>query len=167
MDNSAYVVVGVVNDHADAVIKAAATFAERFGAELICATVNPTRYATGIEREDDQAGYALTTASIDPDIPDERLERFSPRLEARIAHALTDRDVRWSVRALAGGPAQELSRLAEDLDAAMIVVGTRESGLGGTLHEFLNGSVAVQLAHRQRRPVVVVPLGGVPKASDV
>lgn len=40
----------------------------------------------------------------------------------------------------------------------MIVVGTRPAGFRGTVHEFLSGSVAAQLAHHQRRPVVVVPL---------
>jgi nucleotide-binding universal stress UspA family protein len=43
----------------------------------------------------------------------------------------------------------------------MIVVGTREPGFRGTVHEFINGSVAAQLAHRQHRPVVVIPLNPV------
>ena len=46
----------------------------------------------------------------------------------------------------------------EELDARYIVVGTREAGLRGSVREFFNGSVAVHLAHRQHRPVIVVPL---------
>ncbi|WP_284328799.1 hypothetical protein [Demequina litorisediminis] len=41
------------------------------------------------------------------------------------------------------------------------MVGTREPGLRGTLHEFFSGSVAAQLSHRQHRPVLVVPLAPV------
>jgi nucleotide-binding universal stress UspA family protein len=40
----------------------------------------------------------------------------------------------------------------------MIIVGSRRGGLRSTMHEFFGGSVAAHLAHRQPRPVVVVPL---------
>jgi hypothetical protein len=39
----------------------------------------------------------------------------------------------------------------------MIIVGTRKPNFAGTLREFINGSVASRLAHRQHRPVVVLP----------
>jgi nucleotide-binding universal stress UspA family protein len=40
----------------------------------------------------------------------------------------------------------------------MIIVGSRRGGLRSTMHDFFGGSVAAHLAHRQPRPVVVVPL---------
>ena len=40
----------------------------------------------------------------------------------------------------------------------MIVVGTRHPRLRGGLHHFLTGSVALRLAHRPYRPVIVVPV---------
>ena len=44
----------------------------------------------------------------------------------------------------------------------MIVVGSRRGGIRATMHDFLGGSVAADLAHRQHRPVVVIPLSPVP-----
>ncbi len=150
------VVVGVVPRQPAAVVRTAATFAERFGAELVCATVDTSRFtlAHAVDGPD-------VTMPIDPDVLGPAPTTFDPDLEVTLAVALEGRPVRWSVRALAGSASQELARLADDLDAAMIVVGTREAGLRGSLHEFFNGSVAVQLAHRQHRPVVVVPLAPV------
>lgn len=147
-----YVIVGVVPMQKTDVIAAAASFAERFGAELVCVWVDASRYP--IERH---ADGTVTAASIDSDVADTQVLGFDEALRTRIAAVLDRRSVRWSTRALAGNPAKELGRTAEELAAAMIVVGTRESGLRGSVREFLNGSVAVQLAHRQHRPVVVVP----------
>jgi len=104
---------------------------------------------------------------IDSDLADDVVEEFDPDLHRTIAEVLDHHPVRWSVRALAGGPAQELAGLAEEVDAAMIVVGTRDPGIRGSLHEFFNGSVAVQLAHRQHRPIVVVPLNPVGAEGDL
>ena len=44
----------------------------------------------------------------------------------------------------------------------MIIVGSRRGGLRVSMHEFFGGSVAAHLAHRQSRPVVVIPLSPVP-----
>ena len=95
---------------------------------------------------------------IDPDLEGEVVEVFDPEWREALAATLDQRSVRWSVRALAGGPAFELARLADEVDATMIVVGTREPGTRGSLHEFFNGSVAIQLSRSQHRPLVVVPL---------
>lgn len=148
------IVVGVVPGQPSTVVTKAAEFAVRFDADLVCVSVDAFRYT--VAREPDGRVVAMP---IDSDLADDIVEEFDPNLHALISEALTGHPgVRWSVRALAGGPAQELARLAEELDAAMIVVGTRDPGIRGSLHEFFNGSVAVQLAHRQHRPVVVVPL---------
>jgi len=128
-------------------------FAERFTAELVFATVDATRYPAASLPDD-----SVVAMPIDPDLGDELVERFDPVLRTTISNALAVHDVAWSVRALAGSPALERARLADALDATMIVIGTREPGLRGSLREFFNGSVAAQLAHRQHRPVVVVPL---------
>lgn len=150
---SSFIVVGIVPGQHRTVVVAAAAFAERFNAELVCATVDTSRYTVAR----DAAGVVVAT-SIDPDLADDVVEEFDPELRAAIGSALEGRTVRWSTRPLAGAPAQELAELADELDAAMIIVGTKDPGLRGSLHEFFNGSVAVQLAHRQHRPVVVIPL---------
>lgn len=148
-----HILVGVVPEHLAAVVTAAATFAERFGAELICASVDGSSYTAG-KRPDG----SIMSMPIDPDSYFDGAQVFDPGLRTEIAKILDPRRVKWSVRALAGGAAQELARLANELDAEMIVVGTREAGIRDSLREFLNGSVAVQLAHRQHRPLVVIPL---------
>ncbi|MFT4212539.1 MAG: universal stress protein [Microbacterium sp.] len=147
------IVVGVAPGQPAAVVTTAARFAERFDAEVVCAFVDAARYPV-----DEDPDGTVIAMGIDPDLADEEVETFDPVLRAEISGVLDARGLAWSVRALAGGPARELSRLAEELDAAMIVVGTRDRGFRGSFHEFFNGSVAVQLAHGQHRPVVVVPL---------
>lgn len=156
-----YVVVGVVPGQLASVVTEAACFAEAFDAELICAWVDASRYAVAGDGTE-----GVTATSIDPDIADDIVEAFPPQQEADIAAVLDGTPVRWSTRALAGGPSQELARLADDLGAVMIVVGTRKPGFRGTIHEFFAGSVAVQLAHHQHRPVVVIPVNPVGPDGD-
>ncbi|MGR0221282.1 universal stress protein [Agromyces sp. ZXT2-6] len=168
-------VVGVMAAQPDAVATQAAALAAQLGTRLVCATVDAGRYVVE-ERPDG----GIRSAPFDPDLADAdaafadadadagtangadaAVDRVDPELEARL-HALLDpTGVAWETRALAGDPARALARLAETLDAMMIVVGTREGGLRGTLHELFNGSVAAHLAHRQHRPVVVIPLSPV------
>jgi len=160
--NSSCIVVGVVPEESMTVVSEAAVFAQHFHAELVCAWVDSGRYT-----EEEERDGAVVSLPLDPDCADEAEERFHPEVRKAIVDTLNGMDVTWSVRALAGGPAQEISRLAEHLDARMIVVGTRNAGMRGTLHEVFNGSVAVQLAHRQHRPVVVIPLDPVDPSESL
>ncbi|TFD71453.1 universal stress protein [Cryobacterium gelidum] len=154
---SACVIVGVVPGQPDTVVQQAAMFAARFNAELVCASVDAGQYQVY------DLGYGtMTSLPLTADSPERAEERFDPDLAARLAALLDGRGFTWSTRALVGDPAQALGDLADTLNAAMIVVGTREATLRASLQEFINGSVAVQLAHRQHRPVVVIPLAPVP-----
>lgn len=145
-------VVGVVRPQSDTVVREAARLAERFGAELVFATVDTARY-TVIENVDG----SVSSLPVDPDLPETDEAVFDPQLKAHLRELLTDSPISWSVRVLAGDPAHALGRLADKVDAEAIVVGTRERGLRAGLAEFFTGSVAVHLAHRQRRPVIVIP----------
>ncbi|MFT4231970.1 MAG: universal stress protein, partial [Leucobacter sp.] len=138
------IIVGVTPGQPTAVVSEAARFADRFGAELVCASVDAGSYEA-----DRLADGSVVAMPIDSDLAEARVEQFDPRLRAEIAAVLDPLPIRWSTRALAGGAAQQLSRLADELGAEMIVVGTCERGVRGPLHEFFNGSVAVQLAHHQ------------------
>jgi nucleotide-binding universal stress UspA family protein len=149
----AYVVVGVVPSQPDAVVAQAATFARHFNAALVCAYVEPSRYPV----EENEEG-TVTSFPFDPDFPDMRDEIFDEKLHSHLERVLDAAGIQWSTRALAGDPAVAMGNLAESLDAAMIVVGTREVGVRGIVHEIFNGSVASRLAHHQHRPVVVIPL---------
>lgn len=150
-----WIVVGVVPDQPPGVLHAAVDFAERFRARLTCAHVDSSRYP--VEHHPDGT---VRSAPLDPDTPDDGTDGLQAELATAVGQVLGDRRP-WELRMLAGDPATELARLADALDAAMIVVGTREAGMRSSLHEFFTGSVAVQLAHRQHRPVVVVPLNPV------
>lgn len=159
--NQARVVVGVVPGQAPEVVATAATYAEQFDAELVCAFVDSTRYPV------DTTPLGVVAMSVDPDVEGRVIETFDPAWRDALAAVLDERQITWSVRALAGGPAQELARLADELDATMIVVGTRAPGIRGSLHEFFSGSVAVHLAHQQHRPIVVVPLSPVAEEDEL
>jgi nucleotide-binding universal stress UspA family protein len=155
-------VVGVVARQPDAVVTHSAALAAELGARLVCATVDPGRYAVE-ERPDG----AIRSAPLDPDLAeaerdaDTGTDRIDADLEAHLRALLDPTGVPWETRALAGDPARALARLADAVDAMLIVVGTHEGGLRGSLHELFNGSVAAHLAHRQHRPVVVIPLSPV------
>ena len=154
---TAYVIVGVVPSQPDTVVEQAAVFAARFNAQLVCASVDAGQY-----RVYDLGDGTMMSLPFTADSPERAEERFDPDLASRLAALLDGRGLIWSTRALVGNPAQALGDLADTLNAAMIVVGTREATLRASLQEFINGSVAVQLAHRQHRPVVVIPLAPVP-----
>ncbi|QAY72569.1 universal stress protein [Agromyces protaetiae] len=150
------IVVGIAPHQPDAVVQHAAALAARLGANLVCASVDLTRYT--VEEYTDGSTRSIP---IDPDQADAGEASFDPALEAHLGHLLKATDVSWETRALAGDPARALAQLADTVDAMLIVVGTREPGLRGTLHEFFGGSVAAHLAHRQHRPILIVPLAPV------
>jgi nucleotide-binding universal stress UspA family protein len=86
----------------------------------------------------------------------------SDEIEARVAAhvaALTAAGVAAELRVVAttyaGGPAHDIAEAAEDVDAGMIVVGTR--GLG-VIKGMLVGSVAHRLPYIAKCPVLTVPL---------
>jgi nucleotide-binding universal stress UspA family protein len=146
------VVVGVAPGQPAHVVQQAAHFAEKFGTELVCAHVNQGRIAVS---EDDDG--TVKSVSIDPDFSDAAEEVFDEKLASGLAHVLAETTVPWRTVVLAGEVSTALAHLAHHLDASMIVIGTHEHSVGGSIQEFFNRSVATHLAHRQNRPVVVVP----------
>lgn len=75
--------------------------------------------------------------------------------------------VEWYCRAIAGDSAAQLAYAADEVDAVIIIVGTHRPGRWASMREFLNGPVTVHLAHRQHRPVVVIPLHPAPDGSNL
>jgi nucleotide-binding universal stress UspA family protein len=146
------VLMGVVPGQPLAVAHRAAELAYSLDVELMCAYVDVTSY---LAEEPDGRIEALP---IDPDGIDDDIESISAAIKDRLQEAFDGTGIRWSFVTLAGEPARALGRVAESTDASVIVVGTRERGLGARLEELLVGSVAVHLTHRQHRPVLVVPL---------
>jgi nucleotide-binding universal stress UspA family protein len=149
------ILVGVNHGQSDVVLRQAVQLAQAFGAELVCAHVDVGRYVVE-ERPDGM----VISRPLDPDLPELSHTDFDPALAEHV-RALVG-SVPVTFRELAGDRAYALSRLAEICGVEMIVVGSRRRGVRSGLKEFFGGSVAAQLAHRQHRPVVVVPVAPVP-----
>jgi nucleotide-binding universal stress UspA family protein len=152
-DVARWVVAGVTPQQPDSVVRQAARYARHFGAVLVCAHVDPASYVV-----QEFADGSVDSRPIDPDGPDWNRTVFDGQLAGSIRALAEEEEVELEFRELAGEVAHALGRLAEALDAEMIVVGTRRRGMGPTIHNFFSGSVAAHLAHRQHRPVVVIPL---------
>jgi nucleotide-binding universal stress UspA family protein len=148
-----YLVVGVTPKQPLTVLRQAARFARQFQALLVCANVEAGSYVVS-----EHPDGSVESRPIDPDQPDWNTAVFDGGLADQIRALAQEESIRVEFRELAGDIGHALGRLAEILDAEMIIVGSRRGGLRSTMHEFFGGSVAAHLAHRQPRPVVVVPL---------
>jgi len=152
------VVVGILPDQPLWVVQVAGEYAKAFDAELVCVAADAVRYAY-----QELPDGTLLSAPIDSD-PTASVPMFSEERLAEIGEVLAPLGVRWSMRELVGIAADALMEVADDVGALMIVVGARPGGFRGALRQVLTGSVALRLAHRQYRPVVVVPT--TPAESD-
>jgi nucleotide-binding universal stress UspA family protein len=146
------VLVGVVPGLPTRVVKEAGRYAKLLNAPLVVVHVDVTRFVT----YEDPDGY-VHSAPIDINVA--AGESDLAIVEAEAARILDGHDVQWTVKQLVGDPAMAMKHLADQLDARLLVVGTRKRGLGESIREFFTGSVAARLAHRQQRPILVIPLG--------
>jgi nucleotide-binding universal stress UspA family protein len=145
-------VVGVVPGQYPEVLRTAAFLAEGLAARLICAYVDEASYL--VEWDPARSAHRL---SLHPDADDAEIRAVTQELRSIVGAACDGLGVSWVLRTLAGDPARALGRLAAEADAAMIIVGTPERGLGHRISEALNGSVAAWLSHHQNCPVLLVP----------
>ncbi|MGN6221965.1 MAG: universal stress protein [Microbacterium sp.] len=146
------VIVGVMPDQSPRVLKEGARYAKLFQAPLIVVHVDVTRFVT----YEDPDGY-VHSAPIDLNIA--AGEGDLAKVTDAAAAVLDGTGVEWVARQLVGDPAMALKHLAEQVDARLLVVGTRKRGFGESVREFFTGSVGARLAHRQHRPILIVPLG--------
>ena len=147
------IVVGVTAHQPDRVFREASRFARAFDASLVCAHVDPGAYVV-----DEYPDGSVESRPIDPDAVEWNGPAFAADLAGLIETMALEETVTVEFRELAGDIAHALVRLAEVLGAELIVVGSRRGGLRSSMHEFFGGSVAAHLAHRQPRPLVVIPL---------
>jgi len=157
-----HLVVGVTVQQPAVVLQQAMRFARQFGAVLVCAHVDTSSYVVA-----EHADGSVESRPIDPDLPDWTSGPFDGQLAARIRAQAREVDVEVVFRELAGDVGHALARLAEVLDAELIVVGSRRGLFKTSVHDFFRGSVALHLAHRQPRPVVVIPLSPVPAGATL
>ena len=149
--------VGIMPRQHPEVLQTAAGLASGLGAPMLCAYVDEASYL--VDWDPARSAHRL---SLRPDAGIEELRTLATELEAQIQDVLEavapgDPAVEWTLRTLTGDPARSLGRLAAEVDAPMIIVGTSERGFSHRLSEALNGSVGAWLSNHQSRPVLVVP----------
>ena len=156
------ILVGVTYGQPDVVLRHAARFARTFDAALVCAHVDPGRYVV-----EELPDGSVASLPLDPDLPELKDTDFDQGLVAQVRAAVADESIELSFRELAGDVAYALTRLADILDVEMIIVGSRRGGVRAGLKQFLTGSVAAHLAHRQPRPVMVIPVAPVAEGKPL
>jgi nucleotide-binding universal stress UspA family protein len=156
------ILVGVTYGQPDVVLRHAARFARTFDAALVCAHVDPGRYVV-----EELPDGSVASLPLDPDLPELKDTDFDQGLVAQVRAAVADDSIELSFRELAGDVAYALTRLADILNVEMIIVGSRRGGVRAGLKQFLTGSVAAHLAHRQPRPVVVIPVAPVAEGKPL
>jgi nucleotide-binding universal stress UspA family protein len=147
------VVVGVLPGQSPEVLQTAASLASKLAAPLICAYVDEASYL--VEWDPARSAHRL---SLHPETDNAEIRAVTQELRNGIGSACDALGIRWTLRTLAGDPARALGRLAAEVGAAMIIVGTPEPGLGHRISAALNGSVAAWLSHHQDHPILIVPV---------
>ncbi|MGO4586010.1 universal stress protein [Arthrobacter sp. 2RAF6] len=146
-------VLGVLPGQHPHVLQTARDLAVSLAAPLVCAYVDEASYLVEWDSARETHRMSLHPGKADADIAAVRTE-----LRSQISEATGDGAVDWTLRLLAGDPARAIGRLADDIQASMIILGCPGPGLGHRISEALNGSVATWLIHHQNRPVMLVPL---------
>lgn len=146
-------VVAVVPGQSPVIAATAVSLAQATGAPtLYFAYVDSSRYA-----DEEYPDGTVRHLSIDPDLDDEGWPDREAELVDMVGGSMTGQQVAWQFRYLAGRVDRALTHLARAVDAAAFVVGTHVGGLH-RVADFVNGSLSMQLSHRQHRPVIVVPV---------
>ncbi|WP_166404693.1 universal stress protein [Labedella endophytica] len=153
------VLVGIVPGQPEAVLRVAAEYAVAFGAELVVAWVDATRYTAGLWA-DGSVAFVPYDANVESEID-------STWIDDQVRPTLESSGARWRVVTAEGEPSAALCSIADREEVGSIVVGTREPGFRAGLQEFFTGSIAAHLAHRQRQPVIVVPLSPVRRTEEL
>ena len=121
---------------------------------MICAYVDPASYLTEWEPP-----VSRTSASLDPAVNNET-DFPSGQVRNVLQAILGPPGEEWSFRVLNGAVALALGRLAASTDATLLIVGGQRPGRLAAVERLLEGSVGVNLAGLQRKPVLVIPRAG-------
>jgi nucleotide-binding universal stress UspA family protein len=119
-------------------LERAATLAKALGARLVVTSVTPLMVSSG-----------RSGGPIDPTDPPERHAEELAAARAYLEGQGLDADYRPAI----GEPADAIVQLADEVDADMIVVGTRELGL---IKRLTGQSVSDSVSHQSHRDVLLV-----------
>jgi hypothetical protein len=116
--------------------------------------VDPASYLTEWE-----PAVSRTSATLDPAV---NTETDFPSGDVRdaVQAVLGPPGEEWSFRVLNGAVAPALGRLAASTDASLLIVGGQRPGRLHAVERMLEGSVEVELACLQHRPLLVIPQPG-------
>lgn len=146
-------VVAVLPDQPAIVALTAVNLARATGAPaLYFAHVDQSRYP-----DEEFPDGTVRHLSIDPDLDDDSWRERQTELTALVSDWMQGQEIPWHFRYLAGRVDRALTHLARAVDAAAFVVGAHVRR-HHRLADYINGSTAMHLSHRQHRPVLVVPL---------
>ena len=151
------VVAGVFPGQRAAVVTEAAALARLIDRPLLCVYVAPDTFLTEWDRAD-----VRVAASLHPTDIGAADGQAAMKLSAAITATLQSTEALpqdWTLRILAGDPSRAIARVADEVDASLVVVGTHASGFGRAVEEWVSGSVAVHLSRALRCSIVVVPVG--------
>ncbi len=90
-------------------------------------------------------------------INDEAEDAVESDLIAQLKASSDLEGVVWQLVSATGEAAAEIIRVAEDRDAACVVVGKKHKGFAEVLHRIASGSVSRAVVASQKFPVLVVP----------
>ena len=146
-------VVAVTEKPEPLVVLTAASLARATGADgLYFAFADPSRYV-----DEELPDGTVRHHSIDSDLGDELWPDRERRIIHWVSEAMSGSETPWHFRYLAGRADRALTHLARAVDAAAFVVGT-QTRPHRRARDFVSQSLSMQLAHRQHRPVLTVPL---------
>ncbi|WP_427006961.1 universal stress protein [Pseudarthrobacter sp. H2] len=145
------IVLGVGWKCSEHLIRTAAGLASALGQHLVCAFVDPASYLTEWEPEGRR-----TALSLDPMV-NEEADFPSRQLQRNLESVLGEPGEAWSFRVLNGDVSKALSRLAENTDASLLVVGAGWPGSLAWADRLLEGSVSASLIRLKKWPVLIVP----------
>ncbi|WP_164479172.1 universal stress protein [Nakamurella antarctica] len=93
----------------------------------------------------------------DMDVTDAAEKEMEAALSADLVAGGDLAGVEWELLSTFGEAATEIIRIADERDAACVVVGKRHAGFAELLHRIASGSVSRAVVASQKFPVMVVP----------
>ena len=143
---------------AEHALRRAAEYARAFAAKVVVVSVAPPQPLAEVGAP---GAFGLMPYGAYPiGDPGQLVERDEQQWEQhreRVRALFADADLQVDFAGVAGEPAQELVDAAEQHQAELIIVGTREPGF---LERLLGGSVSQDVARRARCDVLIVHSGG-------